>query len=130
MFLHHYKHFQMKHEPFISRCSSAFLRKPFVLSSVICHQLRSQHCSSPQLSYLFHFYLKGRLTEKGRARRGRFSIRCFTWQTDSMTAAEPVLKTGARSFLQVFHVSAGSQGFELSLTAFPGHNQGAGLKVK
>ena len=40
------------------------------------------------------------------------------------------LKPGARNFLPVFHMGAGSQGFESSLTAFPGHKQGAGWEVE
>ena len=35
----------------------------------------------------------------------------------------------ARSFLQVSHTSAGSQGFGSSSSAFPGHKQGAGWEV-
>ena len=43
----------------------------------------------------------------------------------TMARAEP----GARKFFRVSHVGAGFQGFGLSLTAFPGHKQGAGWET-
>jgi len=41
-----------------------------------------------------------------------------------------VLKPGSRNFFRVLHTGAGSQGFGLSSTAFPGHKQGAGWEVE
>ena len=38
-------------------------------------------------------------------------------------------KPGARSFLQVCHMAAGSHSFEPSSPAFPGHRQGAGREA-
>ena len=40
------------------------------------------------------------------------------------------LKPGARGFLQVSHMGAGSHGFGPSSTAFPSHKQGAGWEVE
>ena len=51
----------------------------------------------------------------------------FPSDCNGWSSANP--KPGARNFIQVSHAGAGSQGFGLSLTAFPGHRQLAGWEV-
>ena len=72
------------------------------------------------------FYYKVRYTERRRDREEDLlsddSLPKWPHWLGSFTNPKP----GARILFQVSNVGAGSQGFRLSWTAFPGHEQGAG----
>lgn len=75
-----------------------------------------------------YFRERGRERQRGReGERQRSSICRFTPQVTIVARAEH-LKPGAYSFTRVSHVMV--QALRLSCTAFPGHFQGAGLKVE
>ena len=78
---------------------------------------------------IFYLFLSQSQTYREEERqRGRSFVHSFTPQVSATAGTMPIWsqEPGARNFLQVSHMRAGTQGFGLSSTVFPGHKQGAG----